>query len=238
MVKQSNTAIDTMHLERVEFLHSVGVSTLKYGITIPIETQSSQMLSIDKGDKVPIQIFFGNTTPVVAELRRLNNRVGHLQIRYENKAQERLRSYLKSVFTGRISENLLEVEEIGPLAFSFRPILEKSIPHLRINDVQVHRMEREAIEQLEEVNDIQETMTSIKYDVKFNQSDYNKRITQDFVKRGWNREEKVIGDLGLRCDFEKKGIWVEVEFGNARSYYQDYVKFILAKNIAMRALEF
>jgi hypothetical protein len=35
--------------------------------------------------------------------------------------------------------------------------------------------------------------------------------------------------LGLKCDFEKNGIWVEVEYGNARSYYQDYAKFMLAK---------
>ena len=40
---------------------------------------------------------------------------------------------------------------------------------------------------------------------------------------------RVVKELGLKCDFEKNGIWVEVEFGNARSYYQDYVKFMLAK---------
>jgi hypothetical protein len=47
--------------------------------------------------------------------------------------------------------------------------------------------------------------------------------------KGWNREQRVVKELGLKCDFEKNGIWVEVEFGNARSYYQDYVKFMLAK---------
>ena len=35
--------------------------------------------------------------------------------------------------------------------------------------------------------------------------------------------------MGLRCDFEKNGVWLEIEFGNARSYYQDYIKFMLAK---------
>ena len=39
----------------------------------------------------------------------------------------------------------------------------------------------------------------------------------------------MVDALGLRCDFEKNGVWVEVEFGNARSYYQDYVKFMLAR---------
>ena len=49
------------------------------------------------------------------------------------------------------------------------------------------------------------------------------------LDRGWQREQRVVKELGLKCDFEKNGIWVEVEFGNARSYYQDYVKFMLAR---------
>lgn len=27
---------------------------------------------------------------------------------------------------------------------------------------------------------------------------------------------------------KKNGVWLEVEFGNARTYYQDYIKFLLA----------
>jgi hypothetical protein len=93
----------------------------------------------------------------------------------------------------------------------------------------LHRIERHAIDHVAEVEEINEAIAAIKYDVASNQADYNKRINEDFVSRGWNCEQKVIDELGLRCDFEKKGVWVEVEFGNARSYYQDYVKFMLAR---------
>ncbi len=60
----------------------------------------------------------------------------------------------------------------------------------------------------------------------WSQADYNKRINLHLVKRGWRCEQKVVDQLGLRCDFEKNGVWLEIEFGNARSYY---IKFMLAK---------
>ena len=66
-------------------------------------------------------------------------------------------------------------------------------------------------------------------DAGFSQSDYNSLISAGLTGSGWNREQRVVKELGLKCDFEKNGIWVEVEFGNARSYYQDYVKFMLAR---------
>src|SRR5436190_16631066 len=45
---------------------------------------------------------------------------------------------------------------------------------------------------------------------------------------GWKDERRILDEIGLRCDFEKNGVWVEIEFGNARVYYQDYIKFLLA----------
>ena len=38
----------------------------------------------------------------------------------------------------------------------------------------------------------------------------------------------MIKELGLKSDFSKDGVQVEIEFGNARTYYQDFVKFLLA----------
>jgi len=226
---RSLSGLSRLPLDHIKFLHSVGTSTLKYGITIPVEVQTERMLSISKGGKVPVTILFGDKEPVVAEIRRLNNKVGHLQFRYENKAQEQLRFYLAGLFASQLSGNLLEVEEIAPFTFTFRPILKKASPHLHINDMLLHRIERNAIDHVSEVEEINAAIASVKYDVASNQADYNNRICEDFVKRGWNCEQKVIDELGLRCDFEKKGVWVEVEFGNARSYYQDYVKFMLAR---------
>ena len=111
----------------------------------------------------------------------------------------------------------------------FKPILKDASPRLQIQDMLLHRLKQNEASRFGEIKQIGELLTSVEYDVSFSQSDYNKRINEGLVQQGWNCEQKVIEELGLRCDFEKNGIWVEVEFGNARSYYQDYVKFMIAK---------
>nr|WP_307726523.1 BglII/BstYI family type II restriction endonuclease [Trichlorobacter sp.] len=216
-------------LEYVKFLHPVGASTFKYGVTIPVEAQSERMRAIDKGGKVPVTILIGTEEPVVAEIRRLNNKPGHLQFRYENKAQERLRQYLLGVFSSQTGGSLLEVEEVAPFTFLFKPILNNATPCLQISDMLLHRLDKKEAKGFAEIDQIGATLAAVEYDAGFNQSDYNGRINEGLVGQGWNREQRVVNELGLKCDFEKNGIWVEVEFGNARSYYQDYVKFMLAK---------
>ncbi len=99
-------------LENVKLLHPVGMSTFKSGVTIPVEAQTERMRAIDKGGKVAVTILIGTEEPIVAEIRRLNNKPGHLQFRYENKAQERLRQYLLGTFGSQASGSLLEVEEV------------------------------------------------------------------------------------------------------------------------------
>ncbi|MDK9718523.1 MAG: hypothetical protein OEL57_11550 [Trichlorobacter sp.] len=213
----------------MKFLHPVGASTFKYGVTIPVEAQSERMRAIDKGGKVPVTILIGTEEPVVAEIRRLNNKPGHLQFRYENKAQERLRQYLLGVFSSQTGGSLLEVEEVAPFTFLFKPILNNATPCLQISDMLLHRLDKKEAKGFAEIDQIGATLAAVEYDAGFNQSDYNGRINEGLVGQGWNREQRVVNELGLKCDFEKNGIWVEVEFGNARSYYQDYVKFMLAK---------
>ena len=216
-------------IDNVKFLHPLGTSTFKYGVTIPVEVQTERMRAIGKGGKVPATIIFGTEEPVVAEIRRLNNKPGHLQFRYENKAQERLRQFLSGFFGSQFSGSLLEIEEVAPFTFIFKPILIEASPCLRINDMLLHRLDKIETQRVAEIEQIRETLAAVKYDAGFNQSDYNGRINEGLVSQGWNREQRVVSELGLKCDFEKNGIWVEVEFGNARSYYQDYVKFMLAR---------
>jgi len=213
----------------VNFLHPVGISTLKYGVTIPIEAQTERMSAIEKGGKVPVTILFGTEEPVVAEIRRLNNKPGHLQFRYENRAQERLRRYLGELFGSSVEGSLLEVTEVAPFTFLFRPIPLTTSPSLQISDILMHRLEQAEMERIEEIAQIREFLASVEYDAGFSQSEYNRRINEGLTSHGWKSEQRVVEGLGLKCDFEKNGIWVEVEFGNARSYYQDYVKFMLAR---------
>ena len=216
-------------IDNVKFQHPVGTSTLRYGVTIPIEAQTERMRAIEKGGKVSVTVIFGSEEPVVAEIRRLNNKPGHLQFRYTNKAQERLRSYLSGVFGSPAEGNLLEVVEIAPFIFLFKPILKNTAPSLQISDLLLNRLEQREMESFEEIGQIKESLAAVEYDAGFSQSDYNGLISAGLMSRGWNREQRVVKELGLKCDFEKNGIWVEVEFGNARSYYQDYVKFMLAR---------
>lgn len=213
----------------MKFLHPVGASTFKYGVTIPVEAQTERMCAIEKGGKVPATILFGTEEPVIVEIRRLNNKPGHLQFRYENKAQERLRRYLAGIFGSPANGNLLEVDEVTPFTFLFKPILKNSAPSLQISDMLLHRLQQKEIERFAEIDQIRDLLAAVEYDAGFSQSDYNSRINEGLMTKGWNREQRVVDELGLKCDFEKNGIWVEVEFGNARSYYQDYVKFMLAK---------
>ena len=90
-----------------KFLHPVGTSTFKYGVTIPVEAQTERMRAIEKGGKAPVTIMIGSEEPVVAEIRRLNNKPGHLQFRYENKAQEYLRRYLLGIFGSQTGQQSL-----------------------------------------------------------------------------------------------------------------------------------
>ncbi len=215
--------------EQIKFLHPMGISTCKYGVTIPLEAQTRALQAIAKGCKVPVTILCDGMEPVHADIRRLNNKPGHLQFRYELKAQERLRQYLDLVFANGTSGSLLNIEEITPWTFRFQPILKNAIPCLQISDMIFHRLERQDESRFAELGQIRESLKTIVYDAGFSQVDYNGLIRSGLEDRGWQSEQRVVKELGLKCDFEKNGVWVEVEFGNARSYYQDYVKFMLAR---------
>lgn len=214
--------------EQISFLHPVGVSTCKYGVTIPLEAQTLALQAITKGAKVPVTILCEGVEPVQADIRRLNNKPGHLQFRYELKSQEPLRQYLSAVFSLGISGSLLNIDEIAPWMFRFQPILKDDRPCLQISDIVHHNIKAQGVQQFTELVQIQESLGAITYDDGLSQSDYNSRIKVGLENLGWQSEQRVVKELGLKCDFEKNGIWVEVEFGNARSYYQDYVKFMLA----------
>lgn len=215
--------------EQIRFLHPVGLSTCKYGVTIPLEAQTLALQAIAKGSKVPVTILCDGLEPVKADIRRLNNKPGHLQFRYELKSQERLRHYLATVFAQGVSGSLLNIEEIAPWTFRFQPILKDASPCLQISDMLHHNLKTLETRRFVELEQIRESLETIFYDDCLSQSDYNSRIKAGLEDRGWQSEQRVIRELGLKCDFEKNGVWVEVEFGNARSYYQDYVKFMLAR---------
>jgi len=63
----------------------------------------------------------------------------------------------------------------------------------------------------------------------------NSAIDAALVVRGWSRQPYILVDregrpidTHLRGDFEKNGVFVEVEFGNVASLYRDLFKFHIA----------
>lgn len=67
------------------------------------------------------------------------------------------------------------------------------------------------------------------------QAAMNRRIRTALADRGWNAEPYILIDreghpidTRLRGDFEKSGVFVEVEFGNVASFYRDLFKFHIA----------
>jgi len=67
------------------------------------------------------------------------------------------------------------------------------------------------------------------------QSAMNEGIDAGLVERGWDRQPWILVDRDgqpidtrLRGDFEKSGVFVEVEFGNVASLYRDLFKFHIA----------
>lgn len=217
-------------VQPIRFLHPVGVSTLQQGITVPVGAQISWLADIKKGDKVVVEIRFGCNQSVQAYLRRINNAVGHLQFRYDTQQQIELRHYLRVVFGEKPENAVLEITEVEPRCFLLTPIvqLNQLNPTLSLYKPHFHHLDEIAIRHMQEFCELDKCLTSIGYDAALSQNDYNKQIAAFLLAAGWKNEVQVLREIGLRCDFERNGVWLEIEFGNARTYYQDYIKFLLA----------
>jgi hypothetical protein len=194
--------------------------------------QISWLKEIQKGESVPVTIVFGAGRSVPASLRRLNNARGHLQFRYESRQQSALRDYLCHVFGERADckNALLRVTEVERRVFLFEPIAvgRQKTAHLAIYQPHFHNCSRQEAETLAEFRELEECIKAVRYNETHGQADYNRGIASVLRTMSWQEEVRIVPEIGLRCDFAKNGIWVEVEFGNARVYYQDYIKFLLA----------
>ncbi len=168
---------------------------------------------------------------VPATLRRINNARGHPQFRYETKQQAPLRDYFANVFgTSPAPDGVLRVSEVEPRVFLFQPVSARrqATATLGICNPHFHNCVEAAVREYAEFKELGLGLRTIPYKQQHSQSDYNRAIAAVLSRMGWSTETRIIEQIGLRCDFVKNGVWVEIEFGNARVYYQDYVKFLLA----------
>jgi len=216
----------------VRFLHAVGRSSFKQGLTIPLHAQTSWLADIRKGESVPVRILYGDNDSVSAVVRRINNKVGHLQFRYEGKAQAPLRRYLLDLFEGveDREDALIEITEIPDRTFAFRSMRRgPTRPMLSLSSHHTHNLTTSHFIGFPEFAELGEAISQVQYFQSYGQREYNASIGRRLVALGWRKEPRIITEIGLRTDFEKNGLWLEIEFGNARTYYQDYMKFFLAE---------
>lgn len=215
------------------FRHVVGKSTLQEGMAVPRALEEwIQAPAI--GEKREIRLLFegGQAT---ATLRRIENTVGHVQIKYENRTGLPLRVWLQRLFgsteTGMEGE-YLELVRIEGDTFQINafPLSRQPSTRLVVTEWMFHRATDHVFKTFGALREIPAVVQGIEVKAHEGQGFYNRQLSCGFAKWNWIAEKLVVPGLALKSDFVKDGVQVEVEFGNARTYYQDYIKFMLAFN--------
>jgi len=215
--------------------HAVGKSTFKEGFAIP-RSFEEWAGAPDKGCKREIRLIFeGHSIP--AALRRIDNEQRSVQINYGNASGEPFRAWLVTTFAATIAGSpggYIEVNRIGDDAFRVIPFPPEctSQPTLQIEEWLFHRGADRLFEEDMPLAEIPAVIHAIPFVDEEGQSFYNQAFARSFKSWDWRAECRVIPELGLKCDFAKDGVQVEVEFGNARTYYQDFTKFLLGNRYA------
>jgi hypothetical protein len=215
------------------FRHIVGKSTLTEGMTVPRNLEN-WIHAPSAGEKRSITLLF-DQGQAKATLRRIANARGHVQIKYENKECLPFREWLKSLFSATITGlegEYLEFAIVGEDTFRVTPfpLLRQAQQRLFIADWIFHKTNNRVFEEHTVLREIPAIVQSIEFNALEGQRYYNHQLSHVFGAWDWEAEKKVIPDLPLKSDFIKSNVQVEVEFGNARTYYQDYVKFMIAFN--------
>lgn len=212
----------------VGFKHVVGKSTLKEGFAVPREFEH-WVMAPPKGSSRIIQLVFDGQM-ISASLRSINNGGCSVQIKYENQQGEPFRSWLDRMFVHEgTTSGYFEICRVDADIFQVIPYTQTdaSVPSLYIEQWLFHKDADKMMGQDTPLAEIPEVVHSVPFEHDEGQSFYNKSFADNFKLWSWQSEYRVIQELGLKCDFIKDSVQVEVEFGNARTYYQDFVKFLL-----------
>ena len=212
--------------------HAVGRSTLAEGFAIP-RSLENWVGAPARGQKHPVSLAFGGQR-ICATLRRLDNEHGHVQVKYDNRAGDAFRRWLASTF-GASTEGpcgeFFELVKSGPDEFEVIafPVASGSSQRLAVAEWLFHRGAQRFLEKDAALREIPAVVHSVELAQEKGQEHYNRALSASFQDWAWETECRIVPELGLKCDFAKAGVQVEVEFGNARTYYQDYVKFLLGR---------
>jgi len=213
--------------------HAIGKSTFAEGIAVPRHLES-WVNAPSAGQKRSVTLHFGGFS-AVATLRRLRNARGHVQIKYENKAGEAFRRWLEVTFSASqraARGEYLELRKIGEDDYEVTayPVTAMTVERLEIREWIFHCADEAMLERHAQIREIPAVVQSVAVVRDNGQDYYNRQLSHFFGVWKWDSERRIIPELPLKVDFMKDKVVVEVEFGNARTYYQDYVKFMLALN--------
>lgn len=215
------------------FRHIVGKSTLSEGIAVPKELED-WIRAPDAGEKREINLIF-DKGQIKATLRRIANSRGHVQIKYESRAGIAFRDWLREVFNatqaGAVGE-YLELARVEGDTFRVNafPLNVQPAKRLVVTEWICLKTSERILDTHAPVREIPAVVQSVEFNADEGQHFYNRQLFRYFKEWNWDAEKRVIPSLPLKSDFIKDGVQVEVEFGNARTYYQDYIKFLLAHN--------
>lgn len=211
--------------------HTIGKSTLSEGISVP-KSFEKWVNAPSRGQKRTLTIFFDDKH-ITATLRRIANNRGHVQIKYENKEGEPFREWLASIFkpaADGMTGEYIELQKVDDDKYKVNPfpLGKKTDAHLEVVEWIFHRTNSRSSFRRDAIREIPAIVQSVHYHPSEGQAFNNRQLSRIFADWDWQPERRVIPELPLKCDFLKNNVQVEVEFGNARSYYQDYIKFLLA----------
>jgi hypothetical protein len=91
------------------------------------------------------------------------------------------------------------------------------------------------LQNVDELKEIYDSISKTEWEEEFeitvngrqykNQSGYNKAFEIELKHYGWGTQPFLHEGLGLKGDFRKNDVLVEVQFGNSATLYRDYYKF-------------
>ena len=220
----------------MKFKHFIGKSTFIYGFTIPKYVYPF-IQPPDKGRKRKICLIFQDDS-IEVDLRTINNEIGHCQVRYDSEQYQNFKKKLKDIFTftlNNIENNCseyLDIEILDQQTLKIIPCSYINNDFLYVKNFINHNIECECLKNNLLFSEIIEAIQNIKFKKNERQMYYNKRLKEEFTKLEWEYEKNVVEDekITLKCDFRKATSQLEIEFGNARGYYQDLIKFMMAYN--------
>ncbi|MFA5368045.1 MAG: BglII/BstYI family type II restriction endonuclease [Dehalococcoidia bacterium] len=213
------------------FRHVVGKSTLTEGLTVHREFESL-FESPEPGQKRDIILLFGAGQSATVTLRKLNNARHHVQLKYEKKSQLPFLNWLNDVFketrSGNVTGEILEFKKIERDVFEVKPITSKDAARQSLYVARSIHHNSPNISDTDIFREVTQIVNNISFKLNEGQSYYNTELRRQFIDYHWEIEGKAIPELNLKYDFRKSRLQIEVEFGNARTYYQDYIKFMLS----------